>query len=504
MTASETTSAGRRYILNTAFGGMSWILPILISFVATPIILKKLGVVQYGLYATILGFISYSFVFGIGKVLVKYVAEYRASGETENISIVVSSTFWLSLCFAAAGAVIAAAFATPLVRDVLAVPETEQRIAIVGIYLACGSIVVSMLSQVFQFILQGLHRFGTLLLLANIAGLLLNVGNIALALNGFDMRFLLGWNLVSLAVMAIAYGIIARKHLPEFSLSLKNASKIPAQLLRYSSSVILYQAIGNVLFLFERGVVLREFGAEAATYYLVPMTLGIYLHGATASLLQATFPLINEMLDDKARLIRLYQKATKLTLTIVVFALLSVANLGRPFLSLWIDAAFADRSFIFLVIHAITFGLIALWINGWSLAEGLRQPRFAVFVTAIWSIVAIPLMFAAALGDSVAGVALSRLLGVAVTVPMIFYFEKRFLGCALWRFWILSLCKLILAGGAAAAVQYLVIRGAPFSDVVNFLLAAAASGIVFLAGLIAAGFVDAEERRAVFGLFRRG
>ena len=143
MTASETTSAGRRYILNTAFGGMSWILPILISFVATPIILKKLGVVQYGLYATILGFISYSFVFGIGKVLVKYVAEYRASGETENISIVVSSTFWLSLCFAAAGAVIAAAFATPLVRDVLAVPETEQRIAIVGIYLACGSIVGS-------------------------------------------------------------------------------------------------------------------------------------------------------------------------------------------------------------------------------------------------------------------------------------------------------------------------------------------------------------------------
>lgn len=503
MTARETTNTGRRYILNTAFGGMSWILPILISFVATPIILKKLGVVQYGLYATILGFISYSFVFGIGKVLVKYIAEYRASGHIEKISIVVSSTFWLSIAFSMLGALIAAAFATPLVRDVLAIPESEQRIAVVGIYLACGAIVVSMLSQVFQFILQGLHRFGTLLLLANIGGLVLNSGNIALALLGFDMRFLLGWNLISLAAMALTYGVIARKHLPEFSLSLAKARKVPAQLIRYSSSVILYQAIGNILFLFERGIVLREFGAEVASYYLVPMTLGIYLHGATASLLQGTFPLINEMLEEKERLIRLYQKATKLTLTIVVFALLSVAVLGRTFLSLWIDAEFANRSFVFLEIHALTFGLIALWINGWSLAEGLRQPRFAVIVTAIWSLVAIPLMIAAASNESVAGVAISRLLGVAVTVPMIFYFEKRFLGRAVWMFWANCLVKLAIAGAAAVLVQHLVLQFGPFSQVVNFLLAASASSMVFLAGLIVTGFVDAEERAAVFSLFRR-
>ena len=105
-----STSSPRKILLinNSIFSLLSWILPVVIGFVATPLIVRNLGNREYGLYATILGFISYSFSFGIGKILTKYVAEYRASGESDKIGEVVSATFWLSFTLALGGSLIVA------------------------------------------------------------------------------------------------------------------------------------------------------------------------------------------------------------------------------------------------------------------------------------------------------------------------------------------------------------------------------------------------------------
>ena len=62
----------------------TWFLPLGLSFFATPIIVKALGDEDYGIYALVLGFIGYSFNFGIGRAITKYIAEYRASGETRE------------------------------------------------------------------------------------------------------------------------------------------------------------------------------------------------------------------------------------------------------------------------------------------------------------------------------------------------------------------------------------------------------------------------------------
>src|SRR5678815_5801587 len=82
---------------NSLFSVGAWLFPILLGFISTPTLVRNLGSEQYGLFAVVLGFMSYSFTFGIGKVAGKFVPEYEASGETEKSVDAVSATFMLTL-----------------------------------------------------------------------------------------------------------------------------------------------------------------------------------------------------------------------------------------------------------------------------------------------------------------------------------------------------------------------------------------------------------------------
>ena len=61
------TSRSTRLARNAAYGVLSWLLPLGLTLLVTPSIVRGLGTDLYGLYAIILSFISYSFAFGIGN-----------------------------------------------------------------------------------------------------------------------------------------------------------------------------------------------------------------------------------------------------------------------------------------------------------------------------------------------------------------------------------------------------------------------------------------------------
>src|SRR5215213_2240653 len=90
---------------NSLFSVVAWIFPIMLGFVATPILVRGLGSEQYGLFAIVLGFISYSFTFGVGKVVGKYIPELEAAGQSERSIKFVSATFWFSLLVGFIGSV---------------------------------------------------------------------------------------------------------------------------------------------------------------------------------------------------------------------------------------------------------------------------------------------------------------------------------------------------------------------------------------------------------------
>ena len=120
MSDQQIAANPRKSLIYNAFASsLGWFLPIVLTVVATPIVLKGLGDEKYGIYQLILGFVSYSFTFGVGRAVTKYVAEYRISGQKEKISEIISVSFFLSIILSLAGSSVIIIFAELIIADVL-------------------------------------------------------------------------------------------------------------------------------------------------------------------------------------------------------------------------------------------------------------------------------------------------------------------------------------------------------------------------------------------------
>ncbi len=441
-------------IHNAFFSSLSWFLPLVLGVIATPIVVKGLGYEEYGIFSLILGFISYSFAFGIGRAVTKYVAEFRVQNKTAEINEVISATLFLSIFLGVIAAVATVVFSKIIVRDVLQIDENNQETAIKALYIACATIGVIMIGQVFQGIIQALHRFDRNSLLININGIILTAGNIALVFGDFGLNALLTWNLIVSIVNCLFFYHSAKNLLPELQLGFRVSGKILRLVSVYGLGIIGYQIFGNAILIFERSWIIRKLGAESLTFYVVPMTLAIYLHGLIGSLILVVLPAFSEMRGDREKLLNLYRKATEIIFALVVFLAVQLICGSKIILKLWISEEFSGLTHALLIVHVVTFSLYALFNVIWQLAEGFGHPRFNAFISFFWLVISVPLMILLIGEYQNYGVAISRLTGVLLTVPLIFYAEKQFLGAVQWNFWMKLILLVVPPALLMALVEY--------------------------------------------------
>lgn len=496
---AETSRSIARNVLYTF---STWLLPLGLSFFATPILVGALGDEDYGIYALVLGFIGYSFNFGIGRAITKYIAEYRASGANEKIREVISATFFLNIAVGLTGAALICLLAGWLVTDVFRINAAAQSKSIHSFYIASATIFFLMLNQVFNAVLQGIHRFDVYSKIFNLNSIILLAGNIILALSGYGLLVLLGWNLLVTVAACLVYAVSARRLLPEFGISLSFGRDTLRQVLVFSSGVIGYQILANLLLLFERGWITRQLGAESLTYYVVPMILSLYIHSFISSLMLVIFPLASELKDDRPKLLRLYTKATKTVALLVVFLALTLIVENSFFLTLWMGPEFAERSAVLLVFHTITFGLLAILTVSWQMTEGLGYPNYNFKIFSVCLVLSVGLMVFLTGDYGNRGVAIARMTGFAAIFFSIFYVEQWFFKAVQVRLWLRLILILGVAAMLAAAAETLVITQLPVSWPV-FLLSVLAGGGVYLAAVWLMGFITEDEKQLVKNILKR-
>lgn len=491
---------GTNVIRNISFGALTWVGPMALSLIATPYIVGALGLAGYGIYALVLGIISYSFNFGVGRAATKYVAEYQGTDERAKIGPIVASSFVLSLGLGAFAVVAIGLLAPWLVNDVLGIDALYRESAIAALYIASGVIIVTLLNQLFGSILQGLHRFDLYSKLFNLSNLAVVVGNLVLALSGYDLTALLAWNLGVLAVSAVLNAAVAKRLLSDVPFFSGIDSSSLKKVLFYTSGVVGYQLLGNVLLLFERGYITRVLGSDQLTYYVVAMAIGLYLHGFSTSLLLAIAPVASEQTDDKERLKKLYDRSTKLIAMIVVFVTAVLLVSGGEFLTLWMGTEFASEATSILKVHTVTFALLSIGGVAWFMREGLGVPKHNLIVSGICFVITLSLMLSTTAYGNM-GMALSRLAGFSVMFFSIFAFERWLFGKVDQGFWLRNAFKLLIAAVLLALLLFLLLQMLPVGWTA-YLAAVTCGGVLYCGILWFSGYVDASERSAIFNAVR--
>lgn len=477
------------------FGFLSWLLPFGFTFALTPLIVHKLGAEAYGIYALVMGFVAYSFTFNVGRAITKYVAAYHANNQTERIGEVLSNTLMINVVvgFLSAGAL--ALSANVLVTRVLKITPDLQAHARLAFYLASIGLLLTMISQVFSAVPQAVHRFDIYALITTIVGILTIGGNGLLVWFGYGAAVLVGWNAGVTGFSCLIYFLASRRLLPDARLTFRLKKDLLVGILRFSSAVIAYQILANILLLFERSWLTRTLGPAAVTFYVVPMTIAIYIHFFISSLTLVMFPLASEAdaKKDVTRLLRVYTRAFKYISMIVLFMTVTLAVGSYRILMNWMGPEFASRSSRVLAIQAVFFGLLAWVIISWQLSDGFGRPgRNAVLVLA-WIIIAVPIMIWLTPTSGVVGMAYGRLAS-ALTIPVyVFLTERVIFGRYLWAFWRRTGLLLLLAGGVLGSTQGFLFNNLP-AGWLWLLGGIGFSGVLYLGVLWIVGYLDQDER----------
>jgi O-antigen/teichoic acid export membrane protein len=480
---------------NVLFGFLSWFLPLGVTFALTPLIVHGLGTEAYGLYALVMGFISYSFTSSIGRAITRYVSAYRANNQTERIGEVLSSSFILNLCISLLSAGALALITNWLVTSVLNIEPRLQPQARLGFYLASLGLLFTMLSQVFSAVPQAIQRFDVYSLIVTSAGIATIVGNALLVWTGCGANSLITWNVSVTALSCAAYLIASRRLLPEARLTLRVKKDLLAGIVRFSGAVTAYQMLGSLLLIFERSWLTRTLGPSAVTYYVVPMTIAIYIHAFISSLTMVVFPMASEAdaRQDKVRLHLIYTRALKYILLLVIFLVITLAVGSRQILTAWMGAEFAQHAAGVLSIQAVVFGLMAISIVPWQIAEGLGYPGRNALLVLLWVVIALPLIVWLTPLFEVRGAAIARLIGVLSVPVYTLYVERWVFGRCLWEFWRRTGLLLAVAASLLAILQAVLFNKLPASWL--FLLASIIlSGALFSGTLWLAGYLDQDER----------
>lgn len=492
---SETNknSTGHKIAKNALYGFTSWILPLFLSFFATRLLVEALGHAEYGIYSLVLGFIGYSFTFNVGRAVTKYVAEYQGSGETEKIKNIVSATVFVNLVIGAVGVLTLVLSSRWLVAEVLKIEENAQAKTVIALYIAAVTIFFVMFSQVFSAAVQGLHRFDIFSKIVNFNSFTMLIGNIGIVVLGYGFLELFVWNLFVTIVSFFLFFITARQLLPEISLFQRFDAGSLRLVFKYSAGVVGYQILSNLLLLFERSWITRRLGTESLTFYVVPMTISFQIHYFISSLVVVIFPLASELSNDLERLQRLYMKAMKIVVVLVGFICATLIVQSDSFLSLWMGADFAANSTDIMIVHVISYSLIAVIGVSWQMTEGLGYPNFNCLVFMICLIFSVPLMVYLSQDFGNVGVACGRLAGFGVLFLSIFYVERWFFKKVLVGFWAALILKISLAVIVAAFVEIAVKRFLPVSWI-TLILSCGLGGLAYLAALLGLRLIASDEK----------
>ncbi len=480
---------------NSVLSLLSWLIPLGLTFFATPFIVRGLGNEQYGLYALMTGFIAYSFSFNIGRAITKYVVEFNARGEKKKVSQIISATFFLSLLVATAGSLLLVFLSEILINDILLIESSSRENAVIALRVAALCIWLMIIGQVFIAVVQATHRFDVYSLITTVTGSMLITGNVILVWKNFGFNSLVVWNAVTLLFSGITFYFVAKKLEPGTKITFGFGRDMFFTSLKYGLSIAGHQIFANIQLLYERMLITRITGTDKLTNYVVPMTMSIYILVFMSNLTLNLMPVISEFfaknrIDD---LEIIYRRLTKFVCTIVVFVCVALAVGSYSLLANWIDEEFAVSSYEVFIFQLATFGLLACMIISWQFIEGYGLPVYNTAAGFSWLLISIPLMLIFTLSYGIWGTALARLVA-EITIPVsILLVERKIFGKILGDLWLKIIGFVGIAALVSGVVENYLLKVLPFNWS-GLILSVLIAGVIYLTILWFSNLFNREEK----------
>jgi len=495
-----------RAIHNAIFNVAGWAVPVVISFLLMPYIVRSMGEDSYGILTLVWSVIGY-FTFldlGLGQAVTKFVAEHNGRGDVKAVNHIIGAAMLVSAVLGGAGGLCIAAMSDPLAYRWLKIPEALRPGATLAFRIGAIGFVVGMFHTMCRAIPKGLNRYD---LTSGVT-----IGVASLTTGGTALVLYLGGGLTQVVLLNVAipllaclsYAWISRRVLPGLTVGFGTSLKPLRQMLNFGLFSILSRISYTVLGYFDRVLIAAVLGTSAVTFYVVPMMLVNKLARLALQVSNVIFPAVSELQGQQRTqaIGELYVAAMRVTMILSTAACIPLMVFGRRLLTLWMGPEFAASSG-----HVITFVTMSLYIDSLTnvpsfTVDGMGRPDVSGISSVCLTVLTLALMVPLARARGIEGVALSFVASSALIAPLFtWYATRRVVGLpmstvfrqALVGPWVLGLVLLLVL------LQLDVSR---IDNVYAMLAVIGASGFAYVVLAVPTGVFAAQERKALLDYLR--
>jgi hypothetical protein len=170
---------------------------------------------------------------------------------------------------------------------------------------------------------------------------------------------------------------------------------------------------------------------------------------------------------------------------------------------MWMGESFAAQASGVLQVQAVSFGLVAMVVIPWQMADGLGFPHWNALLALLWLVVAVLLSIILTPAWRIMAPAWARLVAVLTAPAFVLLVERRVFGQCLMNFWKQAGSSLTMAGGVTVLIQSMIINTHILTGWMTLLASTAVSGLVYMVTLWLIGYFDQIERTYLKNLLGR-
>jgi O-antigen/teichoic acid export membrane protein len=322
-------------------------LTMLATLVATPFVIRLLGIPGYGVLALVQVLIGYLSVadMGMGTASTRFGSAAHARGDDEGEAAAIWSSLAIAAVPAAAVALAVVLGAQPLVEHGLRLPAYLQGSAVIAVRLAAVGFLARTVAAVLNTPAMVRLRMDLVVLVMAST----SVGQILLV----PVVLLLGGGLTG-AVMVVAgagvaaallYAVIGSRLLPRL-----RRPHVRVELLRplasFGGALVISSIAATVSANLEKLLLPRYASVQALAFYSVAFTLAYMLTQMPVALLQSLVPAFSQLQvsSDRTELELLYRRALRGMLYWALPGATFICAVARPFFTLWAGPEFGGAS----------------------------------------------------------------------------------------------------------------------------------------------------------------
>jgi len=444
---------------------IGYAVPMIISLVTTPIVLKELGVTAYGLTSLIGVIIGYLTVMDMGLDLpiTKYLAEDNAKVDTEAANRMLNTTLQLYIIIGVVGMFSIFFTAKWLAGVVFKVPDDMLHEGVAVFRLAGIGFLGSVCMSWGRAVAMGIQRFEItygVSVITNLAGVCLGL---LMIYTGYGVVGFVLMRVLSNLLAGIAYWMYARRLLPFYHFRFGFDRATILRVRGYIGYGALNRVMGGIVSGLDKTLIGIWLGVAMAGIYSIPVTLVSSLGYMLAYMLGFIFPIASELhsLGQMEKLRDIFTRSTRFLTALASLVFIPVLVFGDMFITKWVGTDIGDKTRYVLLFMALSgyLGTLTVTLPN-NIAVGTGRIKQFTLYSAIRSIVLGAGCFILIRPMGIEGAGLALLLANIVDVFFLLIVLKYYLHISAFKL-ILSAYMKPLAIGFSLAVFTIFLR--PFA-----------------------------------------